>query len=230
MIRFNGRETVHPKDENNEIFGHSYHSEFIPFSAFLAPNSVQLYNNDEFVFFPVKFLSQGYTGTISNFIYSIFSLSSSSSVKVSKSGEEFKIEQSFGEVRRKGEEKILFKFAYRKKKGNIKEEEFKDFKNFILGGEVKNYGHKRLWEKVHIFVSSELLLNPLYENFYRRINKDVFMPLIEKGATIEYSSPYNIYSKIFVNGVDFKIKSIEDLEILTKEIAPSMILDFIESQ
>lgn len=228
MIRFEGKKitTTIPgiKVDDEGIYGNANFSNYIPFSNILYPLSGDYIDNNTYIYHPLNFSPESLRAiSYKRFLWWIFRLTSYQSLKHKKKEEEVEVYFSLGTLfDSKGD--ILFMLTYNKGEGNLKQEDFRLFIDFIMGKDMSNFRHKNLYEKIHIIVSSEFPYKSPYDTLYTKISKDIFQPLMSLGASVEYTQPSKIPFKVYKSGVNFNIHCMEDLEKITNVFAPEAIL------
>lgn len=234
MIRFEGAVNTMPLTSelfNNEV-GFVKVSKFIPFHNVLFPSSLTVLEEEVKVFRSLHLSRSHSTSNYQRFKDLFLGLSSGRTLRQTIKGEEVLIFQAFGSLYRRDsleirEENCLLRMAFEIEDGRITEKDLKYFQEFLEGKSGDNFSHRRMYEKIHIFVSVELASDPTLKSFYNKFNKDIIIPLMMEGARVEILPGKDIKDKIFVSAIDFKSYSIEEREKLAREEAPQMILDYL---
>lgn len=79
-------------------------------------------------------------------------------------------------------------------------------------------------DKFRLYISSELISNPTYKNFYKRLDKEFIQPNLQKGVEVLITTSQKIENSIYSNNFKIEGETIEEINNSLKEKPLELLL------
>lgn len=79
-------------------------------------------------------------------------------------------------------------------------------------------------DKFRLYISSELISNPTYKNFYKRLDKEFIQPNLQKGVEVLITTSQKIENSVYSNNFKIEGETIEEINNTLKEKPLELLL------